>query len=613
MDYNILTLQDVKELVLMNLDQCKRVAIIDSSKLSTNSGKYANANAFAYYVLINTWGHQICTHASEEAWVYIKMRIEKLGLVPVIRDTSDLADQIIHGDAPDWDYTYGYLSMLARTDYSVPSQDLQLMLQILRFPKRFSPKYADIIQRDSTEAFLVLNTGLKSLNRCESPWYWSRRIKHVINNMLKGFEYALDDGYFSSGTSATTDKLLLSKLKAYSTTEPCIAHNVRFGLSSASGYYPRWRDTNRLRDHVVIQAVPKSYKSARIIAKEPVASSFALQAIACGLRRAIVRNGYSTVIDDQDQETSCELCRLGSIDGSYATIDLTSASDSICENFALSVLPCTVVEALMPYRCAYLRSGDTTRIMQMFATSGSPITFIIETIIFSAISIVATEATELWTGDSLRPSRVYGDDIIIDDRACDLCVQILEAVGCVPNLGKTFSGSTPLGYYRESCGVEYLNGMAMHTRFFPRKPVMVNAEGIAAVCDLQHKLYDNWKIRMFLTQVAKALEPRMTAHPYSIPCSDLWDVQSSHHSVVNKYDTIYGERFKYLTLKGKAKPNNLTKGDVDLLDMWYYYLYLLEGPLFVDNLDRTLGVTTSRRRVMADSSALTSLWTLSIE
>lgn len=112
MDYNIQALKGLKSLVLVTLDQSKSVAEVDAPSLSTRIQKYVQENTLSYFVVLNTWGHQIIANSSEEAWVYIWMHIQRVGLVPVIRDTSALADKIIHGEAPEWDYVYGYLSVL---------------------------------------------------------------------------------------------------------------------------------------------------------------------------------------------------------------------------------------------------------------------------------------------------------------------------------------------------------------------------------------------------------------------------------------------------------------------------------------------------------------------
>lgn len=476
---------------------------------------------------------------------------------------------------------------------------------------------ADKITTVSLTAFLELNTSLKDENTREPSWFWIRQIREKVGNMLREFSFSEDDAYFSSGTTATTNKLLLSKLKEFARTEPNFGSSPLYPISCNTGYYPRWRDSSRLRMDVKVQAVPKSYKASRIIAKEPVYSVFYLQSVAAGLRKAIKRNGFNIIVDDEDQITSQELCKLGSVDGSLATIDLTSASDTISESFARSVLPPDVIRAIDQYRCAYLNATGlkTHRVMQMFATSGNPVTFIVESILFSAIALVATEYVALMTHSTLHKPRVYGDDIIIDDRACVTCVEVLQECGFLPNAGKTFYGQSPLGYYRESCGVEYLNGYPMHHHYYPRKAVNATPTGIAAVCELQHKLYGNWKVRMFLAQVVKTLEPRMTCHVPMTACEDLWDnVPTGIPMQLKGNSSVYALRHKHLGLIAKYPTNHvLNECDTVMLDMWYYYQYLDNGPLYEDPLSHLLRVSTSRKKYTVDSMSAEQIWGYRIE
>lgn len=311
---------------------------------------------------------------------------------------------------------------------------------------------------------------------------------------------------------------------------------------------------------------------------------------------------------------SQEMCRLGSIDGSYATIDLTSASDTITESFARSVLPEALIHASEEFRCAYIEAGKTTRIMQMFATSGSPLTFPVESIIFAAIAVECTDTVSRLTTTKLLKPRVYGDDIIIDDRACEYCCDVLLECGFIPNRGKTFFGTSTLGCYRESCGVEYLNGYPMHHSYYPRRPILANPEGVAALCELQHKLYDNWKVRMFLSQVVLRLEPKMTSHPFGSLCEDLWDQQSTGISTqLNGNLSPHALRFKHLSLKVKYASPTTTESSRGLLDMWYYYSYLKGGPLYEDSLMELLHVSVSRKKYVADSNTATYNWGYRVE
>lgn len=615
MEYNIRALEGASTFVLVTLDQVRAVAKLDSQTLSTRREAFVEDNTFTYYLVINTWGHQIIQFASEEAWAYIWMRIQQCGLVPVIRDTSALADLIIHGESPEWDYTYGYLSVLSNRDFKVFDPSLVDLLRILRYPKRFSPEHADVIRQESLLAFLDVNKRCKGFNVAHESAFWVSRIRIRIADMLKGFSWDITDGYFSSGTTATTDKSLLSKLRNYAKAKANLGDCPLYALSSAVYAPERWRNTLRLRSAVKVQAVPKSYKAARIIAKEHPVSAFGLQAVAKGIRDAFRANGYERYVDLKDQTWNQDLSEAGSVDGSYATIDLSNASDTICESFARSVLPKDVLDAVDEYRCAYLDLGAERRISQIFATSGSPVTFIIESLIFCAIALEVGLSAHNLTGWRIKPPRVYGDDMVVDDRICDYLCQVLERCGFMPNLSKTFSGKSPLGYYRESCGEEWLNGYPMHSSYYPRAVIKLDAEGIAATCDLQHKFFDSWKLRLFLVDTIKRVEPRMTAHYYGEICDDLWDLIPTGKECtrgVSCDDPSF--RRKYLGLMTKYQKSTLAKPDEDLLQVWYYYSYLKLGrAIDPDPLFELLRISNSRCRYVADSCQAVSVWGWRVE
>ena len=615
MNYNIAALEDATNFVLVNLAQSNAIARIDSKTLTTRPERFISDNSYSYYLVLNTWGHQIIQFASEEAWAYIWMRIQQCGLVPVIRDTSALADSIIHGDAVEWDYTYGYLSVLANRDYGVFDASLVDLLRILRYPKRFSPLHADVILKDSLEAFLAVNKRCKSFNSGIFPRSWTLRVAARVADMLRGFTWDITDGYFSSGTTAETDKILLSKLKAYSQSEANLATCPLYFLSQAVYSPERWRGTRKLRSAVKVQSVPKSYKAARIIAKEPPVSAFGLQAVAAGIRRALQQNGYTQYVDIFDQTWNQDLSEAGSVDGSYATVDLSNASDTICEVFARSVLPSEVLDAIDEYRCAYIDVNGERRVSQIFATSGSPVTFIIESLIFCAIALEVGLSFYNLTGIKVRDPRIYGDDMVVDDRICAYLCQVLESCGFIPNMSKTFFGSTRLGYYRESCGEEWLNGYPMHSNYYPRATVKLDAAGIAATCELQHKFFDSWKLRLFLVDTVKRLEPRMTAHFYGEICDDLWDlIPTGKECALKEANCDAAKRRKYLSLMTKYTPHPLTKEEDALLQMWYYYTYLKLGRL-IDNdpVFELLRISDSRCRYTADSSQSETVWGWRIE
>jgi hypothetical protein len=146
-------------------------------------------------------------------------------------------------------------------------------------------------------------------------------------------------------------------------------------------------------------------------------------------------------------------CR-GSVDGSFATLDLTNASDTLCKNLVRILLRQTRWLSVMED----LRSSHTFRngawhLLEKFSSMGNGYTFELETCIFAAI---ASECLKLkgHSGVLGRDLFVFGDDIIIPSDCNDLVTKTLRYCGFEANPSKSFAS----GSFRESCGGDYFLG-----------------------------------------------------------------------------------------------------------------------------------------------------------
>jgi hypothetical protein len=216
---------------------------------------------------------------------------------------------------------------------------------------------------------------------------------------------------------------------------------------------------------VKVTLVPKTLKTPRVIAQEPTHMQYMQQ----GLLQTLVRelesgDSDSSFVGFSNQEVNRLLARKGSLDGSFATIDLSDASDRVlnslvdrglCRRFpwlreALSVTRST--RAILP----------TGRIVPLvkFASMGSATCFPVEALVFATIAFLGIQrglGRVLTPGDikSFRGSvRVYGDDIIVPTEHASTVTQELHRFGLVVNTAKSFSE----GNFRESCGGDYFRG-----------------------------------------------------------------------------------------------------------------------------------------------------------
>lgn len=207
-------------------------------------------------------------------------------------------------------------------------------------------------------------------------------------------------------------------------------------------------------DHNTVAFVPKDAKTDRCVAVEPSINSYLQRAVGKALRTRLRRWG----VDLTSQEKNRTLARIGSIDGSFATIDLSMASDTISSK----VIPYLIsdeswVSLLRLLRTPYWKGsgpleGQSGR-YHKWSSMGNGYTFELETLIFSACVRSVVRRGDQWA--------VYGDDIVVPTYAVQELATLLDHLGFVLNSSKTFT----TGPFRESCGEDYFLGVAVRSFF----------------------------------------------------------------------------------------------------------------------------------------------------
>ncbi len=190
--------------------------------------------------------------------------------------------------------------------------------------------------------------------------------------------------------------------------------------------------------------VPKTMATHRAIAVEPILNSFVQSGIDLEMRDLLDRNGG---INLRYQGPNQELARIGSIDGSYATIDLSSASDTMCRMLVKRLLPYDWWSLLNATRSPYSLQDKTWVELEKFCSMGNNFCFPLETIIFASICYAS--------GAPRGSFRVYGDDIVIKSQYAKATLELLVEFGFRPNPEKTFVD----GPFRESCGADWWSGI----------------------------------------------------------------------------------------------------------------------------------------------------------
>lgn len=275
-----------------------------------------------------------------------------------------------------------------------------------------------------------------------------------------------------------------------------------------SDYRPTYQSIQLTRFHVddvdyelgkqrpcVYVDVHKDIGSRRPITKEPVETQFAQQALKFDLYRSIDDDPdmpAGKFIRFSDQTPSQECAIRGSLEFPIgikpSTIDLSSASDYLSVDLVTELFSGNLLHLLMSGRTPNCLVGNKTIELSMYGGMGSALTFPVQTIIFTACAVLATvmEDSYLTTGVSFDPDftlsdyldwngfrpqykkyerniRVYGDDICIPDFAAQRLVSLLQSLGLVVNVRKSFIGRSPV---RESCGIYALLGQDITPKRF---------------------------------------------------------------------------------------------------------------------------------------------------
>ena len=221
--------------------------------------------------------------------------------------------------------------------------------------------------------------------------------------------------------------------------------------------------------------VPKTSEISRTICTEPTLNMFFQKGVAYCIEK---RLSQVFGIDLSTQpDINRELARIGSLNGKFGTIDLSSASDSISLSLCREFLPARVTAILERYRCPSTILPDGSEIdLHMVSSMGNAFTFPLQTLLFASlvsacyraydIKVIRSRGKSVYPDDSTYGAKtistpmkignfaVFGDDIIVDSRVYARICKILNVLGFAVNADKSFNE----GLFRESCGHDYYHG-----------------------------------------------------------------------------------------------------------------------------------------------------------
>jgi hypothetical protein len=324
------------------------------------------------------------------------------------------------------------------------------------------PTIATVLGTAQLEIFRLLGAG--PTDEDLSRFVQAKPFGPGVIQGLKGRTFASKSGRKLYTVKDTNAYGKLSPNNTLTTTSSCLSAFGHVLLNGAFGTY--LLDTGmclrgELKETSEGTVVPKDAIVDRFIAVEPLLNAMAQQGIAAMLEPYLRR--WQIYLENQYRNK--ELARRASILGfspdGWATIDLSSASDTIVYELVHYLMPKGWFELLNKARTTgVVINGQEVPGYSSFCTMGNAFTFPLQCLIFGAL----TRACMKLTNCMPKEYRVYGDDIIAPIPASAVILQVLRFCGFVPNIEKTFV----TGFFRESCGGDYLDGKDVRPVFIRR-------------------------------------------------------------------------------------------------------------------------------------------------
>lgn len=195
-----------------------------------------------------------------------------------------------------------------------------------------------------------------------------------------------------------------------------------------------------------VVTVPKNAKTDRVIAIEPGINLWFQKGAGTMIRNRLRRSGVNL----NTQEVNQQLARDGSVKGLLATVDFSSASDSIASHVVRELLPPMWFSVLSKLRSPVGILDKEVVKWEKFSSMGNGFTFELESLIFFA----AAEAVKDYLQAEGR-IYVHGDDVILPVPCLELFSAFSAFLGFTVNQEKTHAFSP----FRESCGAHYFAGV----------------------------------------------------------------------------------------------------------------------------------------------------------
>lgn len=331
--------------------------------------------------------------------------------------------------------------------------------QIASFMKKLDvsrPSLEEEAEREYLEFEISLAASVAEKRNCDKYQTLTASMRRLLAVHLDGFSVTpFVPGHGPGATARKSVKCWYDKH-----TSACSDSRVGYLLSHAnlgnqSDYLPlvKCETSDRTSRFVT---VPKTWKKLRSISCEPPELQFWQQGV---LRRIdwMFRHDkwWAARVNLHDQVRSRRLARKGSLTGTYSTVDLSAASDSVTLQLIRDVFGNShLARWLIGTRSTHTMCGAQSVRLNKFAPMGSACCFPVECMIFTLAAQIAVYRTRKASSIE-RDVCVYGDDIIVPTYAAHELLDILDTLGFTVNTEKSFVS----GEFREACGAECWRGL----------------------------------------------------------------------------------------------------------------------------------------------------------
>lgn len=308
---------------------------------------------------------------------------------------------------------------------------------------------------------------------CEDEWFTECRNSSGSSIGVPFKDTSLEKKFtFPMSATKNAERLFERYLSFDTSLKDAIVKN---NGETVTGWY-------RIVDSSRATTVDKSNTARRFISVEPTCNMFLQQGLMVMMYNRLRSVGLDV---ERLPILHRQLARHGSITGSLATIDWSSASDCVSIELLRWLLPPEWLGPIMLVRSPSTIVRDREIPLNMIATMGNATTFPLETLVFWAYATAINQTMRGVSTLSLEPKwlsqcSVFGDDCIVPSFMASTYIDFMTDIGFIVNGDKSFIDVNHK--FRESCGGDYLDG-------FDVRPYFVKAPRSTRLSSLEPWLY----------------------------------------------------------------------------------------------------------------------------